>query len=192
MNEIIGTNGDYRVRLEADDCRDAPDWDGQGYVIHLLGGFWGGATLQHKDYGEDDPSFDLEQAIVHYDRDYELVERYLRIFHDVVSFDYIDWDRGRGTMFFVVTRQHAEKWGCPPEDWHKLAGQTSKTWEQYAEGEVYGWIVEKVVTWHREGTDETLETWEHVDSLWGMYGYEYAHDDAIETLDAYANIKDAA
>lgn len=55
--------------------------------------------------------------------------------------------------------------------------QDVETWDTYFRGDVYGVIIENV-------DDEGAESGEHVDSLWGLYGYEYAETEAREMLSA--------
>jgi hypothetical protein len=53
----------------------------------------------------------------------------------------------------------------------------------WRDGEVYGWIVEEQVIWHRaDGDSGEMETWEHLDSCWGFYGRAWAEQNALEAL----------
>jgi hypothetical protein len=55
----------------------------------------------------------------------------------------------------------------------------------WADGEVYGYVIEQRATWRRDDDhDATMETWEHVDSCWGFYGRAYAEEAARETWTA--------
>jgi hypothetical protein len=179
MREIIETVGNHRVSLLADDSPSAPDHDGQGYVIRA-NLHCGRALTVHADSSDAEPDFDLNHLARRYGNDYQMVERYLRIFHDVVSFDYTSWDRDM--MFFVVTRQQAEAWGCLLEDWHKLAGQAEEVWAYYGAGETYGYVVETLETWTRNSDGFEMESWAEVDSCWGLYGWDDAESQARDAL----------
>jgi len=183
MSEIIETRGDFRVRLEQDpDITEAPDHDGQGYVVEVT--YSGHSEVRNTgDYGDHGPDFELGWLLARTRNDYELVERYLRIFHGAASFDHTHWDRD-SEMFFIVTETQALAWGVATEDWHRLAGWTRETWEQHRDGDVYGYVVEERQVWTNARGDE-METWEHVDSCWGFYGYEYAEQEARAALAAH-------
>jgi hypothetical protein len=55
-------------------------------------------------------------------------------------------------------------------------------WKAYCEGEVYGYVVERCVGWHRVADGSQVTTWEVVDDCWGFYGYEYAQEAGREAL----------
>jgi hypothetical protein len=59
----------------------------------------------------------------------------------------------------------------------------------YCEGDVWGWVVEKNVTWSADDDRDDMSTWEHEDSCWGYYGSdgangEYLRQSAREALEA--------
>jgi hypothetical protein len=56
----------------------------------------------------------------------------------------------------------------------------------WADGDVWGYVIERRVTWHHADheSDDTMETWEHVDSCWGFYGRAYAEEAAHEAWTA--------
>lgn len=112
--------------------------------------------------------------------EWTFVERYLRAFHGVVSFDRIDWDRD--TLVNVVTRDMAERWGCPEDMWAGLAGQALRLWRSYGEGDCWFVQIEKRETWRKEGSDETREDWEVVDTLGGYIGQDDATESAKDLL----------
>lgn len=115
---VLKEEDGYRVRLVQDTEAEEPDSDGQGDVMSVE---WrsDGATVTMR-HSEEAPTGLMSEITWAYRRlgvDHDLVGRYLRMFHDVVSFDYTDWDDG--TLLCVVTREHAEKWGCTPfrQEW---------------------------------------------------------------------------
>lgn len=188
MSDTLTTAGDYRARLEQDVDRDAPDWDGQGYVFAVDYGARGWrADEVHRD-SSCAPMFDLAGALSHYGAngaDWDMVERYLRVWHGVVSFDRDELTRSGPTHVVVVTRAQADAWGCPADRFGELAGQTLGAWRQWAEGDVWSYVIERRETW-TNGAGDTMHTWEHVDSLSGMYGRDYAESEARDALETVA------
>jgi hypothetical protein len=66
-----------------------------------------------------------------------------------------------------------------------LSGELAE-WRAYFDGEIYGVTVERhrtgAVTWD-DGTPDSIETWEPVESCWGFFGSEYAESEARRMLD---------
>jgi hypothetical protein len=62
-------------------------------------------------------------------------------------------------------------------------------WRAWADGDMYGVVVENrhtgTTVWDDGGIDE-VEQWRQVDSLWGLYGHDYAADTARELLTDHA------
>lgn len=125
------------------------------------------------------------------------VARWARIFRGV----HVEYDAEHGGYWFVDEDAY---WGeMTPEQGRKplslekqekvITGER-KTYEAWAESEVYGVILEREVTWARldENGEQvfltepnTMRTWEEVDSIWGCYlNDEYtAQTVAIETFE---------
>ncbi|MFJ9827728.1 hypothetical protein ACIRSU_25695 [Streptomyces sp. NPDC101160] len=60
-------------------------------------------------------------------------------------------------------------------------------YEAWAEGDVWGFVVEKRVDWTRDDDpDESMQTWEEVDSCFGFYGGLFARAQARDALRFYA------
>ena len=59
----------------------------------------------------------------------------------------------------------------PREDWDC---DDEATIQQWADGEVYGYVIERQCG--------SCSGWEQVDSLWSLYGYDYAHAAAVSAL----------
>ena len=96
-----------------------------------------------------------------------------RLFEDTSP----DAESGEGDGFIVTDRKRAEYLGC---EWEPSAIRDSlrsevKEWGQFLEGDVYGAVV------CAPGTDETLE------SVWSLYGLDYAKETAREIADAIAD-----
>lgn len=198
MTDFVVETGQYRARIVPDSDREKPDWDGQGWVFSF-DRRTNRIDTQHAETDDHGKVWDfgLVEAIGRFN-DEALIFRYLRMWHDVVSFDTLDlngWE-----LYFVVTREQADRWGWDDPEWAKLAGQARETWRAYIEGDVYGYIVEEQVPWMRLGPDgkvnpstiDVRHTWEHVDSCYGFYGYDYAVSEASATVDHLATPARAA
>lgn len=85
--------------------------------------------------------------------------------------------RDCSSVVFYVTRETIESEQLDPAAY--LKGEAAE-YEAWADGDVYGYVIEEKVTWTRMDSGETMTTWEHVDSCWGFYGYEYAKETARE------------
>jgi hypothetical protein len=190
------------VFIVADESPSEPDWDGQGHIFQTSGASHSTAwhtITKHVDYSRDDEAYNLQDAINSalyraYMRGLDemtFVRRYLTAFHDVVSFDWIDWDRDR--LVAVVTRGLALAWGLEDGQFgliHESTAATLQSWTQYGEGDVWGYVVERRA--HRVVTidDETVEdndAWiDGEDSCWGYYGRQDAEDAASEAFSYYA------
>jgi len=87
----------------------------------------------------------------------------------------VTWSSGDYTY---VTYDDAawREWAGAPE-----GSANMSEYRAYAEGDVWGWVVEKRVTWHADDPDcGDRETWEHVDSCWGYYGRNGANGEYLE------------
>lgn len=197
MSEVIETRGRYRAVLHLDEMPSKPDGDYFGYVFLLSR--WG---LEHwgKAYSTPDEDFGIKAAWEHF-RDMELVERYLRMFWDVVGFAYFDTEDSK--VINVVTVADLNIWGWDTEDRTKWpakdpAENNLDEWRAYVDGDVYFYTIEERNDWHRTtetvgnslsdryNVDEDMSTWDEVDSLHGYYGDQYAREAALEALDGYA------
>lgn len=115
----------------------------------------------------------------------DMFERYLRIFHGTtsvkaydrndcqyVTFDTADWRAEMG-----LTDEYMA--GQPGVDFNLASMDEYLAW---LDGQCYGIVVEKLQTWRLDGTDDTRDEWDHVDSCWGFYGSEYASERAAELI----------
>jgi hypothetical protein len=178
---FIAEAGDLRVRIEIDETPEPPYDEG-------------GAPILRDDENQIDQVTETTSYVVHpgildaanrWGFDDNLFVRYLRAFHGVTRTDRCSVGRSRYLSF-------------DPADWRERVGLTPEflaahpdvnpadlsEWEAYCEGDVYGWVIERRVTWQRLGNPTvTREEWETVDSCWGFYGREYAEEAAREALD---------
>lgn len=115
--------------------------------------------------------------------------RWARIFHGATVVEDRPYD-GAWSLWYVMPDKLAET-TVPAE---KVIEVEKGEYRKWAEGEVYGYIIEKDVTRiprdaeDREDPDLDDETreWEHVDSCWGLIGWEYAEETAREAFAPYA------
>lgn len=193
----VEENGDYRCKIVLDESPEPPYDDSQSPILRLDLRYPQHATFvdsgSMRPHEEDDY---IINAINHWqtkpsDSDWPLFEKYLRAFWGVtqietfssndywyITYDSVPWRRAIGFDGTVA-----------PLD----GGQGTATlteYENWVNGEVYGWIVEKKVTWRRVDTTtddpaylETMTKWEHVDSCFGYYGDDnYLRDSAKEAM----------
>lgn len=180
--------GTTRVVIVTDTDAHAPDGDFFGSVYRLEGSSVD--TMGQRYRATEDHADEIRDAWGHFG-DLELVGRYLKMFHDIVGFDWIDL--GGRTFINVVTPADLETWGYADlETYRRDTGRACATygnlveWEAWAEGEVYGYMVQRVVTWTPD-TDqlEPRDEWEDTDdACFGFYGYDYAEEMAREALAA--------
>lgn len=199
------SNPSLRVRIGLDESPDEPYDDGGSPILHVACGTWTDgrwAAEQMTDITSYVVDPTIEDAAAKWGSEPDIFERYLRIFHGVtevkwytpreggnyVTFDPADWREKMGLpVDKIELAAYAEKHDLKP-GW--LA--SLEEWISYCEGDVYGYVVEKRVTWKPVDVDAdndvTMETWEHVEdgSLWGLYGFTYAEEAAREALDSEA------
>lgn len=186
MSETLETteDGRFRVVLEQDTDSGVPEGGSAGHVYRCERGT---VDLLGTDYDTDREAGSIRHAMVdalsRFGRDWDLVTRYLRMWHDVVALDYLSRDYGE--IVGIVTRDLAESWGC---DVDTVTPELTE-WEAWADGDVYGYVIEERValsghTSTGRGYRLERECWETVDyddsALWGLYGREYAEEAARE------------
>lgn len=172
--ETIEQDG-WTAKLYADPDPQSPDdWDNLGTLEHSSGFRFGSPT------GE--PS-----------RGWGVHARYLRIFEPLCAMaiavrieDYgsngariheCEYDQSYANGVIYTTHQRLNELCGESAEYHSpewareaLMGELA-VWDQYAEGEVYGYVVED-------------QAGDHHDSLWGLYGSKYALGEATEALSA--------
>jgi hypothetical protein len=111
-------------------------------------------------------------------------ERYLRIVHGATTIVTVE-DRDLTVWIFDTSDYRAHIGHTGPID---VTGEHTE-WRAWADGDVYGVVVENRHTgttlWDDGGIDE-VEQWRQVDSLWGLYGHDYATGTARELLTDHA------
>lgn len=188
--DVLETAGKYRLRLVIQEDSESfnPRLERDCNLTNVI-------TLRDQDYIDvDETGGPLQDAWDHfsYNRtDGEAVKLFTR------------YARYRGVTV-IEDRPHNGAWAL----WYVMPGKLAETtwtaekvieseqaeYRRWAEGEVYGHIVEKDVTRiPRDAEDrndpeldgETRE-WEEVDSCWGYIGREYAEEAAREAFASYA------
>ena len=183
--EILETteDGRFRVKLVLDEYPAEPYDDGQSPLMridhhraeHIM------ATGRPTD--SDDQ---IEGAISYWhtcpaDSNWRLFEKYLRAFHGVTKIE--TWHSG---SYWYVTYD--------PAAWREHVGAAKGSvdmseYRAWCEGDVWGYVVQKRVTWRTDDPDYAdEERWEATDdSCWGFYGSDgangkYLRETALEAL----------
>lgn len=185
MSETLETNGKYRVRLIADESPDEPYDDGQSPLLRLgyVNQFgWIAEHVMNTGRPLDDDSR-IEEAAQRWGSDFRMLEKYLRAYYGTTEIK--TWHSG---SYWYITYDTAKWRAYVGLDTPGATGHINMDeWRAYCEGDVWGYDVEQNVTWHRDDSDETLQTWESVDSCWGFYGYDYAKEAATEAYNDVIN-----
>lgn len=193
--DVIETsdNGQYRVVLEQDtDCEQpmtSGDWWTASVLVHAYSRM--GNSGMEAMY---DPQERL-YAWSHFNDSYqpttpdadEAFKRYMRIFCGIEVFDITIYNGYRDTSNALAWLEPSERErigvpeGYPAKDAIETEISEHNRW---AEGECYGYIVQKRVTWTTDNDDyDDHDEWEDTeDSCWGFIGREYAEQEAIEAL----------
>lgn len=178
QGEVIETRGHYRVWL-------VPDNDAPNPRIEFDTAC-GAVTLYDHDCdpvpepGPLDWAWDRLCATYDRDKAAETFTRYARIIHGAeVLFD--SPHRGPAAVWYL-TDAEARRHGITD----KMAALKAERdeYRAWAESDVYGFIVKKLVHWTPDDTSYAKrDTWEHVASCWGFYGYDYAEAEARGALE---------
>jgi hypothetical protein len=198
---ILKEQDGYRVRLEPDtDITEPdtditePDDDAAWPVLRIEPRSY---AVTHMNQGSSRPH-DLdeavENAVSHWatspaDSDWKLLEKWLRAYLGVTRIE--TWYSE--TYWYVAYDSAA---------WREWAGAPAGLGTEdpladiraWVEGDGWGWVIEKRVTWtaavsdgpfsERFGPDTRRDSWEEVASCWGYYGSTYATERALEEFSA--------
>lgn len=179
--------GDVRVHLYVDE--DTGSLDDQGDFLPFVAqveSSWAhhrGYAAAGDQWSDGIDAADISRAWAYY-RDAEKVERWLRICHEVVGIE--TWSDRYGNWWFAIA---TDKWvresvGNPERVAEALA-HSAQFVQDWAEGNVYGWEVERKRIGKKvygDGTEFPFEEWEETDSCWGFVGDKWAEENAIEAL----------
>lgn len=110
----------------------------------------------------------------------ETFERWARIFHGAVTM--YDSSHDGAACVWYLTGEVIEREGiADPMACLKAERDEYRAW---AEGDVWGYVIERRVTWTLMDADDEMHTWEHEESCFGFYGLEYAEESASEAFKA--------
>lgn len=182
MTETLIETDTHRVRIEHDEDSHRPDGDTSGTIVYI--NRFGVGLAHGPDTDRPGLRDAVQRAINEWGTDWDVVDRYLRMFHDVVSIARVDTESG--TYMEMVTREQALTWGVSEDKMAEAADLTE--WEHWVNGEVYGYIIEKKTTWvaltvPTAASPHTMTTWDEVDSCWGFYGREHVETQAREAFE---------
>jgi hypothetical protein len=189
MTDTIETSDDgrYRVRLMPDPEPSNPrtEFDQLTHVITL-------PTHQYIDVDRDGgPLEDGWERIMGHPDAVEIFTRWARIFHGAVVEYHAPHD-GAEALWYLMPDGIAQV----PDPVAAIRGEIDE-YMAWARGEVYGYVIEKAVTWQPvdPGDDVTLPdehtSWVEVNdgSCWGLIGYDYAETEAREQFAAFLEDK---
>ncbi len=197
--DIVKENDSYRVRLEYDDSGEKPYDEGAVPILSREFGRYSNRWEAVNEQGKDFESI-ISELYNRFDNEEEVIERFLKIFHGAYS---VEWSSSQDNRYLAFDtaawREHvglSDEWldrdSDIKQDRSKLAVGSLSEIMAWANGEVYGWIVERKLatytTYKDPTTGETVretesEDWEIMDSCWGFYGDEYAREAATEEFD---------
>lgn len=189
--DILETAGRYRVRLEIQQGSESanPRTDRDCNLTNVI-------TPKGQRYIDVDenggPLADgWERIEDRYMNAVPVFTRWARLFHGATVIEDRPYDGdGAWSLWYLMPDKAAET----PWEPKRVIESEIDEYRKWAGGEVYGFIIEKNVTWipkdaedreDPELDDETTE-WEHVDSCWGHIGREYAEEAAREAFAPYA------
>lgn len=194
--DIVKENDSYRVRLEHDDSGEKP-YDES--AVPILAHYWRGSGYRFEAVNDAGKEFEdlISELYNRFDNHEEVIERFLKIFLGAYS---VEWDSSQEARYLAFDtaawRAHVgltDEWlDAHTMERGKLAEGSLTEIMAWANGEVYGWILERRLTTYTTYKDPTTgetvretesEDWEQVDSCWGYYGDKYAREVATEEFD---------
>jgi hypothetical protein len=104
------------------------------------------------------------------------------------------WDAGQVGWIYVTLEKVRKEYGKRAvtkrirEDATKALEKEVKTYDQYLRGDVYGYVIKKVVDEDDPDQDKDVDT-DHLDSCWGYFGLEYCLSEARKAVkDIYEDV----
>lgn len=154
----------YRVTIHSDDDPANPR-ENNDAPVHVL-------TVPDRDYVDVDadpgPWGECWRRLLgagrYWSEAIEIMERYARIYG---GFTYEHCPHRGARSLWYITATDAAEFGDPDAALKAYAAE----YEAWAEGHVYGYVIEQAVNWNRrDDPEQTMVTWEQVGSCWGFYG----------------------
>lgn len=188
MTETVETSGKYRVRLvvQEDGENANPRTEQDCNLANVITP----AGQRYIDVDKDGgPLQDGWDRVSGRDDAVDVFTRWAKIFHGAVVIE--DRPHDGAWSIWYMTAENQAQIVTPAEEAVRLEIEEYRLW---AEGEVYGYVIEKDVTRiprdaeDRDDPDVDDETreWEDVESCWGYIGRDYATTMAREAFVPYA------
>lgn len=200
--ETLKENDKVRVRIVSDDSGEKPYDEGSVPILARDFGYrmqWEAFNEQAEEYADK-----VTEVYRRLNGDEDAIERYLRIFHGAYS---VAWDSSQNGRYLAFdTAAWRESVGLTDEflesgtdsetfDRSKIADGSLSEVMAWANGEVYGYVVEKLERFRRvyvnaDGVElpsqevaPIEEEWQEVDSCYGFYGYDAVKEAAEQAFD---------
>ncbi len=179
INRLDGIPDGWRVTIHRDTDPSNPR-DMSGDPVHVL-------TVPSREYVDVDkdpgPWGSVWRDLLsryRWSRAIEIVQRWARL-NGAYTYDHDPYTGARSLWY--LTREDAADWTDPDAALKAYAEE----YQAWAEGDVYGYVIEREVTWQRvDGPDagRRRTDWETVESVWGFYGPDmgYVEQEAREAL----------
>lgn len=189
--DILETSedGQFRVKLVADEDAEEPYDEGQSPLIRLdyRGGYWHAEHIMVSGSRPTGNDTRIEEAATRFgsSRSQELFEKYLRAYHGASQ---IEWWSSQDYVYVTYDTAEWRAWaGFEDGDLPPAGAINLNEYRAWCEGDVWGWVIEKRVHWNATTDDPDFEdresdVWEREDDCWGYYGYDYAKETALEEL----------
>lgn len=179
MDYLDGVPDGYRVSIQHDDDPESPRGM-TDYPAHVL-------TVPSREYVDVDKDpgpwgshwrhlldrYDWSSAIT-------IIERYAALTGGH-TYDHAPFNGARSVWY--LTREDADGWTDPSATLKAFADE----YQAWADGDVYGYVIEQRVAWQRvDDPTVTTDRWEVVESCWGFYGPDrkYVEEEARAILAA--------
>jgi hypothetical protein len=188
----------YRVTVQRDTYPEPPDGDYLAPMVYL-------SDEYRQSYEHADDVYRAWEYFRHVHRHagrlclfdpYDLLARYLRIYYGttVVEFaSHLGYSGPAGVFFDTAEWRELTGWHRDPGEIPGAGGnpaaESRSVWHSYADGDVYGVIVERrttgITTW-ADGRVESVTEWnEPDDDIWSIWGY-YGDDEIPYMLAEHA------
>lgn len=201
--ETLKENENYRVRIVSDDSGEKPYDEGSVPILSRDFSYYRGEFEAVNEQGKQYEDV-VTEAWNRFNRDGDLLARFLRIFYGAYSvmedssqynaylaFDTAAWRESVGlTDEFLESGPDADTF-----DRSKIAEGSLKEIMAWANGEVYGYVLERrfqTVTRYIDpvsGVDvrevEASDVWEEIDSCYGFYGWDAVKEAAEEAFQRF-------
>lgn len=202
--DIVKETENYRVRLELEDYAEKPYNEGATPILSREFRSYGYNRWEAFNKQAEGLAETLNEIHRIFEDEEEIIERFVRIFLGAYSVEfqssencrYVAFDTAEWREEVGLTDEYLAKVGPDVLDPAKLSEGCLTEVIAWANGEVYGYIVEKKFETVKTFIDPVTrveerevedEEWIEVEygSCWGFYGYDYAKEAALEALENY-------